>query len=105
MGYMASILVGLFSREFIGCTPNSVGPMLFIVFSRDSWGLYISPINPNYIGLVFGWISHRGTLVGVHPTTVSPDRGKSSSSSVKNTHQQWESRLGSWPGVRVCLFT
>ena len=33
----------------IGCTPNSV-PMVFIVFSRDSWGLYT--INTHYIGLI-----------------------------------------------------
>ena len=28
------------SQGTIGCTPNSV-PIVFIVFSRDSWGLYI----------------------------------------------------------------
>ena len=33
----------------IGCTPNSV-PMVFIVFCRDSWGLYA--INAYYIGLM-----------------------------------------------------
>ena len=33
----------------IGCPPNSV-PIVFIVFSRDSWGL--SPIKTNYIGLM-----------------------------------------------------
>ena len=43
--------------------PNSVR-MVFIVFSRDSWGL--QPINTHYIGLI--GISHRGTLVQVHPT-------------------------------------
>ena len=31
----------------------------------DSWGL--QTINTNYIGLIIG-ISHRGTLVAVHPT-------------------------------------
>ena len=33
----------------IGCTPNSV-LMIFIVFSRDSWGLW--PINAHNIGLI-----------------------------------------------------
>ena len=28
----------IFSQGTIGCTPNSI-PMIFIVFSRDSWGL------------------------------------------------------------------
>ena len=32
--------VGCICQGTIGCTPNSV-PMVFIVFSRDSWGLYI----------------------------------------------------------------
>ena len=52
----------------VGCTPNSV-PMVFIVFSRDSWGL-LSPINTHHIGLIYAYIgiSRRGTLVGVHPT-------------------------------------
>ena len=31
-------LGGGFNQGTIGCTPNSV-PMVFIVFSRDSWGL------------------------------------------------------------------
>ena len=48
----------------IGCTPNSV-PMVFIVFSRDSCGIIIHkyPLCRAYIR-----ISHRGTLVGVHPS-------------------------------------
>ena len=46
---------------------NSV-PMVFIVFFRDSWFLgiiitYKYPLHRAYIG-----ISHRGTVVGVHPT-------------------------------------
>ncbi len=51
----------------IGCTPNSV-PMVFIVFSRDSGGFL--PIHTHYIGIYRAYIgiSHRGTLVGVHPT-------------------------------------
>ena len=47
--------MGLHQRSL--CTPNSV-PMVFIVFSRHRWPLYRA-----YIG-----ISHRGALVGVHPT-------------------------------------
>ena len=51
----------------IGCTPYSV-PMVFIVFSRDSGGFL--PIHTHYIGIYRAYIgiSHRGTLVGVHPT-------------------------------------
>ena len=61
------LIVGkfVFSTDKDGCTPNSV-TMVFIVFSRDSWGLYLIhkyPLYRAYIG-----ISHRGTLVGVHPT-------------------------------------
>ena len=39
--------------------------MVFIVGSRDSWGknTHKYPLYRAYIG-----ISHRGTLVGVHPT-------------------------------------
>ena len=33
----------------IGCTPNSV-PMVFIVFSRDSWGLLTHKYPLQYIG-------------------------------------------------------
>ena len=46
----------------MGCTPNSV-PMVFIVFSRDSWG-YLTHKNPLYRPYI--GISHRGTLVGVY---------------------------------------
>ena len=42
-------------------TPNSVGPMVFIVFSRGILGDY-NPVKCLYIG-----ISQRGTLVGVSP--------------------------------------
>ena len=49
----------------IGCTPNRV-PMVFVVLSLEILGDY-DPINTHYIGLIYG-ISHRGTLVGVHPT-------------------------------------
>ena len=31
-------VAGGYGQGTIGCTPNSV-PMVFIVFSRDSWGL------------------------------------------------------------------
>ena len=53
----------------IGCIPNSI-PMVFIVFSRDGWGIITHryPLYRAYIG-----ISHRGTLVGVtsnHPLNV-----------------------------------
>ena len=41
----------------IGCTPNSV-PMVFIVFSRDSWGYCNIPINTHYIPLYRAYI-HR----------------------------------------------
>ena len=43
------VLLPLLSQGTIGCTPNSV-PMVFIVFSRDSWGLL--PINTHYIGFI-----------------------------------------------------
>ena len=33
-----------------GCDMTCGVPMVFIVFSRDSWGLY--PINTHYIGLI-----------------------------------------------------
>ena len=46
----------------IGCTRNSV-PMVFIGIITHRYPLYRA-----YIG-----ISHRSTLVGVHPTTVSPE--------------------------------
>ena len=37
-----------------GCIPSSFGaPMVFTVFSRDSWGL--SPVNTHYIGLIQGF--------------------------------------------------
>ena len=41
-------------------------PMVFVVFSRDSWG-FKNPYIPTFFGAHIG-ISHRGTLVGVHPT-------------------------------------
>lgn len=50
------------------CTPNVRVPMVFIVFSRNSWGLYMTlkyPLHRAYLR-----ISHRGMLVGVHPTIV-----------------------------------
>ena len=37
----------------IGCTPNSV-PIVFIVFSRDSWGQRTHKY-PRAIGLIFGF--------------------------------------------------
>ena len=46
----------------MGCTPNVRVPMVFIVFGLGILGDNL-PINTHYIG-----ISHRGTLVGVHPT-------------------------------------
>ncbi len=47
------------SQGTIGCTPNSV-PMVFIVFSRDSWGL--QPITTHYLGLINRDFPFRGTL-------------------------------------------
>ena len=47
-----------------GCTPNSV-PMVFIAFSRDSWGL---SINTRYIGPMAGeflCVMHWGCLARV----------------------------------------
>ena len=60
-------LNGLGQRDKDGCTPNSV-PMVFIVFSSDSWGLY--PINIHYKAYI--GISNRGTL-GSGYVQLSPD--------------------------------
>ena len=50
----------------VRCTNNVRVPMVFIVFSSDSWES--KSININYIRRAYVEISHRGTLVGVHPT-------------------------------------
>ena len=48
----------LYNQGTIGCTPKSV-PMLFIVFSRVSWGLY--PIKPpGFRYFSYGYVG-RGT--------------------------------------------
>ena len=44
----------------------------FIVCSRDSYGLY--PVNAHNVYRGFIGISHRGMLVGVHPTV--PEMGR-----------------------------
>ena len=37
--YVRMLLCHFMNQGTIGCTPNSVPPIVFIVVSRDSWGL------------------------------------------------------------------
>ena len=57
-------LKGFKNLGTVGCTPNSV-PMAFVVFLRGFSGI-ITPKYPLY--RAYKGVSHRGTLVGAHPT-------------------------------------
>ena len=57
-------LKGFKNPGTVGCTPNSV-PMAFVVFLRGFSGI-ITPKYPLY--RAYKGVSHRGTLVGAHPT-------------------------------------
>ena len=55
-------------RDKDGCTPNVRVPMVSIVFNLGILGDYNPEIPTIYIYRAYRGISHRGMLVGVHPT-------------------------------------
>ncbi len=77
-------------RDKDGCTPNVRVPMVFIVFSRDSWGLQLITHKYPRNKRLKGFPIFRGTLwyvgIGVHPC-LSPESMVYDPIQVSNIHE------------------